>query len=69
MHLQLLGWKSTSGVYQLSFHSVHPAFQIHIPPGVYNDPVVQTGVRWALRKTRCGVRLRATRDVFLRAWT
>ena len=52
VHLQLLGWKSTSGVYQLSFHSVHPAFQIHIPVDDHRRPYVETEAprAWKLQK-------------------
>jgi hypothetical protein len=46
VHVLMAGLKSVDRwvAFELAFHSVHHRFQIHIPPGVYNDPVVQTGV-------------------------
>mmetsp|Transcript_44367 Transcript_44367/g.94551 ORF Transcript_44367/g.94551 Transcript_44367/m.94551 type:complete len:730 (+) Transcript_44367:48-2237(+) len=42
--LQLVGGKSTTGVYQLSFHSVHPGFQVHIPVDDHRRPLFETEV-------------------------
>merc|ERR1719235_2873002 len=40
--LQLVGGKSSTGVYQLSFHTVHPAFQIHVAVDDHRRPLVET---------------------------
>jgi hypothetical protein len=40
--MQLVGGKSSTGVYQLSFHSVHPLFQIHLAVDDHRRPLVET---------------------------
>jgi len=40
--LQLVGGKTASQVYTLSFHSIHPAYQLHVPVQDHRMPTYES---------------------------
>eukprot|EP00911_Craspedida_sp_UC1_P002012 UC1_evm1s1552 len=40
--MQIVGGKSASQVYSLSFHSIDPCFQAHVPVPDHRNPVVES---------------------------